>query len=132
MPTDAVPTNDAPARFAAVSLDCPDPAELGAFYAALLGLELAYSSADFAGIRLSPGVWLSLQRVADHRPPRWPDADAPQQSHLDLAVDDLDAGQQRAVGLGAAVAGTQPQPDRWRVMIDPAGHPFCLTPGMPD
>jgi hypothetical protein len=25
------------------------------------------------------------------------------------------------------LAGVQPRPDRFRVMIDPAGHPFCLV-----
>jgi predicted enzyme related to lactoylglutathione lyase len=58
----------------------------------------------------------------------WPDPREPKRIHLDLAVDDLDAAQQRAVELGAKVADPQPAPDRWRVMIDPAGHPFCLSP----
>jgi hypothetical protein len=26
----------------------------------------------------------------------------------------------------------QPSPDRWRVLIDPAGHPFCLTTLIPE
>jgi hypothetical protein len=26
-----------------------------------------------------------------------------------------------------ATAPTQPGPERWRAMVDPAGHPFCLT-----
>jgi len=30
-----------------------------------------------------------------------------------------------AIGAGATLAGFQPQ-DTVRVMIDPAGHPFCL------
>ena len=45
--------------------------------------------------------------------------------HLDIAVDDLAAAVDDAVGLGATVAGYQPQDDV-RVMLDPAGHPFCL------
>jgi hypothetical protein len=31
-----------------------------------------------------------------------------------------------AVNHGARVSEFQPDP-RWRVMLDPAGHPFCLT-----
>lgn len=27
---------------------------------------------------------------------------------------------------------TQPAPDRWRVLIDPAGHPFCITTLIPE
>nr|WP_239484602.1 VOC family protein [Streptomyces sp. CS081A] len=29
--------------------------------------------------------------------------------------------------LGATVPADQPRPDLWRVVLDPAGHPFCLT-----
>jgi hypothetical protein len=46
--------------------------------------------------------------------------------HLDLAVSDLDAAEAEAIRLGARRAGEQPHPTRWRVMLDPAGHPFCL------
>lgn len=45
--------------------------------------------------------------------------------HLDLEVDDLDRAVAHAVSVGAELAGFQPQLDV-RVMIDPAGHPFCL------
>jgi hypothetical protein len=37
-----------------------------------------------------------------------------------------------ALALGAAKANTQPSPDRWRVLLDPAGHPFCITTLIPD
>ena len=26
----------------------------------------------------------------------------------------------------------QPSPDLWRVLLDPAGHPFCIGWGHPD
>jgi Glyoxalase-like domain len=45
--------------------------------------------------------------------------------HLDIQVNDLDAAIADAVGLGARVAEFQPQ-DNVRVLLDPAGHPFCL------
>jgi len=117
------------ARFYGVGLDSPRPAELGAFYAALLGVELTHSAAEYAGLQLPGGAWLLIQGAPDHVPPRWGDPSAPQQLHLDLLVDDLDAGQARAVELGATVADPQPQPDRWRVLVDPSGHPFCLALG---
>jgi hypothetical protein len=41
--------------------------------------------------------------------------------HLDIGVRDLAA----AVELGAALPSHQPQADV-RVLLDPAGHPFCL------
>ncbi len=47
------------------------------------------------------------------------------QVHLDVEVDDLDAGVAYAVEAGATLAEFQPQDDV-RVLIDPVGHPFCL------
>jgi hypothetical protein len=31
------------------------------------------------------------------------------------------------IRLGALKADAQPSPDEFRVLIDPAGHPFCLV-----
>ncbi len=46
--------------------------------------------------------------------------------HFDFQVGDLDAAVDDAVTLGATVADAQPQ-ENVRVLIDPAGHPFCLV-----
>jgi hypothetical protein len=54
------------------------------------------------------------------------------QLHLDLAVSDLDTEAARILALGANKAAVQPNPDKWRVLIDPAGHPFCITVLIPD
>ena len=70
------------------------------------------------------GVAVTMMRVADHVPPRWPAAGG---LHLDVSVTDLEPAVAAAVELGAAQADHQAQPDRWRVLLDPAGHPFCLT-----
>ena len=45
--------------------------------------------------------------------------------HLDIGVSDLEAAVHDAVALGAELQTHQPQDDV-RVMLDPAGHPFCL------
>ena len=45
--------------------------------------------------------------------------------HLDIAVDDLAGAVADAVELGATLHEHQPQ-DEVHVMLDPAGHPFCL------
>ena len=45
--------------------------------------------------------------------------------HFDFQVDDLDAAVADAVALGAKLATHQPQ-EHVRVLLDPAGHPFCL------
>jgi catechol 2,3-dioxygenase-like lactoylglutathione lyase family enzyme len=118
-------------RLGSVSLDCPDPHPLAEFYARLLGVEVAFDSENFSAVKLD-GLWLSMQRVTDHRPPTWPAPGTPQQIHLDFAVDDLDTGEAKAIEAGATKADGQPSPDRWRVMLDPAGHPFCLSTLIPE
>ena len=45
--------------------------------------------------------------------------------HLDIAVDDLESSVADALALGARLSDFQPQDDV-RVLLDPAGHPFCL------
>nr|WP_166389321.1 VOC family protein [Nocardioides ochotonae] len=45
--------------------------------------------------------------------------------HLDIEVDDLEQAVAYAVEVGAEQAKYQPQ-ETVRVMLDPAGHPFCL------
>ncbi len=53
--------------------------------------------------------------------------DVPQQAHIDIDVANLDGAEVAVLRLGAQKATTQPRPDRFPVMIDPAGHPFCLV-----
>jgi hypothetical protein len=45
--------------------------------------------------------------------------------HLDFQVGDLESAVEEARALGARDADAQFQPNA-HVMIDPAGHPFCL------
>jgi hypothetical protein len=45
--------------------------------------------------------------------------------HLDFEVTDLDQAVAHALSLGAELPDHQPQ-DTVRVLLDPAGHPFCL------
>jgi catechol 2,3-dioxygenase-like lactoylglutathione lyase family enzyme len=110
-------------RFVGVSLDCADPAELAEFYRRLLGGRLLWSRPSSVGVQV-PGLLLVPQRVAGYRPPVWPGTSV---VHLDLtAGEQLDGPVERALALGARLADPQPDP-RWRVLLDPAGHPFCLT-----
>jgi hypothetical protein len=43
-------------------------------------------------------------------------------------TDDLDTAEARCRELGATKPVHQPAPDRYRVLLDPSGHPFdiCL------
>jgi hypothetical protein len=118
------------ARQVFVSLDCAEPAPLAEFWAAMLGGEVMFTTATAVGVR-TDWMWLTAIRVPDYQPPSWPGGDIPKQIHLDLGVTDLDATVAEAERLGARLAPVQPAPDRWRVLLDPAGHPFCLTTQIP-
>lgn len=113
------------ARIAAINLDCPDPPMLATFWAALLGGEVAVETPGFCAVRVG-STYLGTIRVDGYVPPTWPASDRPQQIHLDLAVDDLDDAEARALELGATKEQHQPSPERSRVLRDPAGHPFCF------
>lgn len=120
------------ARLASISIDCPDPDALATFYADLLGLEEAFAAPDRSLVCLSgAGPMLTLMKVPDYTAPAWPEGPQRQQMHFDLAAEDLDADVAAAEALGARQAALQPQPQVWRVMLDPAGHPFCLTVARP-
>jgi hypothetical protein len=119
------------ARLGAVSLDAADPAPVARFYQEFLGLEVYFDSPDFVALT-GASTLLTIQRVADLPPADWPSGPVPKQMHLELSVEDLDEAEKAAVALGARKAANQPAPDRWRVMIDPAGHPFCLSNAIPD
>jgi hypothetical protein len=115
------------ARRVFVSLDCADATPLAEFWAAILGGEIMFATATgTVGVR-TDSIWLTCIEVPDHRPPTWPEAGTPKQIHLDLAVRDLETAVVEAERLGATLAAAQPAPDQWRVLLDPAGHPFCLT-----
>ncbi|MDQ4503524.1 VOC family protein [Sinomonas sp. ASV322] len=112
------------ARFPTVVIDCPDPAQLAAFYASLLDWKIEASS-DWADLRADYGDCISFQKVEGYRAPKWPTQDVPQQMHLDVVVDDLDEAEAAVLSLGATKADFQPG-TTFRVFLDPAGHPFCL------
>jgi catechol 2,3-dioxygenase-like lactoylglutathione lyase family enzyme len=119
------------ARLGAVALDAPDPAALSRFYQDILGVEVMFDSPDFIALK-GASTLLTIHRVADLPAASWPQGPVPKQIHLDLAVADLDAAEKAVLAAGAVKAGVQPAPDRWRVLIDPAGHPFCLCIGIPE
>lgn len=113
-------------RLVAVTLDCPDPHELAEFYRHVLGGQLRASNEDFVVLICDGTTRLDFQRVSHHRPSQWPDGET-LNAHLDIAVDDLDHAEQQLSALGAVPATFQPDATRFRVLIDPAGHPFCIA-----
>ena len=114
------------ARLAMVNIDCADPRELAAFYAQVLGWQVTHDEEEYAMIT-GEGTALGFGRVDGYTPPAWPDRSGVKQFHLDLSVQDLAAAETACRQLGATVPDFQPGEDRWRVLLDPAGHPFCLS-----
>jgi predicted enzyme related to lactoylglutathione lyase len=116
------------ATIAMISLECANPAGQARFYADMLGWEVTHSEDEYAMI--SDGTTsLGWGRRAGYQPPTWAeggDEDAPKRYHVDVYVEDLDDGETRTVKLGATKPDFQPGEARWRVMLDPDGHPFCL------
>jgi predicted enzyme related to lactoylglutathione lyase len=112
------------ARFPSIVIDCPDPGASAAFYSAMLDWKAEVSS-GWAEIRAEYGQCICFQQVQDYSPPSWPGQEVPQQMHLDVVVDDLDAGEAAVLELGATKHEHQPG-TTFRVFLDPAGHPFCL------
>jgi catechol 2,3-dioxygenase-like lactoylglutathione lyase family enzyme len=126
-------------RVTSVTIGAPDPRELAHFYARLLGWPVTHEDGPrpgaqpedgWAQLRPPPGEWgptLNFEYEADYVAPVWPSAAGEQQimEHLDIAVESLQEPVAWAVEQGARLAKFQPQEDV-RVMLDPAGHPFCL------
>ena len=103
---------------------CPDARALASFYAALLGMRIiredwvviAKDERSFPRLAFGNGP-------SEYRPPRWPDPEHPQQLHLDIPVDNLEAAEELALRLGATRLQDK---GAYRSYADPVGHPFCL------
>ncbi|KNX38405.1 VOC family protein [Luteipulveratus halotolerans] len=109
-----------------VTIDCADPARLAAFWSALLDRPLTqeHEGPDWAtiGSRDDPLPRLNFQRVPE-----------PQQGkvrlHLDVRVDDIEAGRRQVEDLGGRATGERHDYDEGVVMVmaDPEDHVFCLV-----
>jgi len=117
-----------PSHYWGAVLDAPDAHALADFYARLLGWQIQKNEPGWATLKPADGVaYLGFQTSPEYVPPVWPPVDGRQQQmlHLDLEVADLEAAVAAAVEAGATLAEFQPQ-QTVRVLLDPAGHPFCL------
>lgn len=126
-------------QLTSVTLGAPDPRALAKFYAALLSGEVCDSEPPRPGEPDEAG-WAQVQTQGDHgrltlnfeyercyERPVWPSEPGRPQTmeHLDIYVEDLERATEWALQCGAVPAAHQPQRDV-RVLLDPAGHPFCL------
>jgi catechol 2,3-dioxygenase-like lactoylglutathione lyase family enzyme len=115
------------ARLQLTALECRDPETLAQFYGRITGWRVGHREDDWVQLDSGGGPTLAFQLAPGHQPPTWPQPDGAQQAHLDFVVDDLDAGEQAVLAIGARRTDVQPEPDAFRVCLDPAGHPFCLV-----
>ncbi|MFC7487153.1 VOC family protein [Knoellia sp. CPCC 206453] len=108
-----------------LSLDSSDASRDAKFWSAVLGWDVSAEGEGYAMLT-GPDHALGFGTLPDHEEPGWPNEHGTKQFHLDLAVDDLDAAAAQCVELGATLPDEQPG-ETWRVLLDPSGHPFCLT-----
>ena len=113
------------ASLAMITLDSPDPEDSARFWSAILGWDIAHAEHDYAMLT-GPSHALGFGRVEGYQAPGWPNENGSKQFHFDLAVADLETAAEVAIGLGATQPAEQPG-ETWRVLLDPSGHPFCLT-----
>jgi hypothetical protein len=130
--------------FLQVVLDTTDARSLAEFYRNLLGFVYRAGDEPPAGVQVDERGrdWLvihhpsGLPRIAFQQVPAlrrstWPQAEVPQQLHLDLTVPtlrDLEMQHERALELGATLLHdrSHDEEEPLRVYADPAGHPFCI------
>jgi glyoxalase superfamily protein len=116
-----------------VVLDCPEPAVLAEFYRGLIGGEVDRPDRRWmlnelwSTLHTDTGLVIGFQRADDFQPPAWPDPAKPQQFHLDIGVADLGVAEAAALALGATLLDAGEEGRIWRILADPAGHPFCLV-----
>jgi hypothetical protein len=111
-----------------VVLEAPDPIPVLEFWSAMLEVPIKLGDDGGGALDFGQGVgYLAVQKAEVYEPPVWPPEPGKQgmQLHLDIEVSDLALATEHAIELGATLAEHQPQDDV-RVLLDPAGHPFCL------
>ena len=119
-------------RMSGPCLDAADVQVLARFYERMLGWELKELGPRWGLVRPADGIGkIEIQYEPNHVPPTWPSrpGEPTMQLHLDVWVEDVAAGVAWAIECGAREAEHQPpnrDPSRLRILLDPAGHPFCL------
>lgn len=111
------------ARIRTVIMNTTEPGRLADFWSRLLEVEVRDSAEDIVWLHAdSPGAAnVGFQqvgaKVAEHT-----------ETHLDVAVDDLDAAQRLIEELGGSLLITNVTDGgfEWRIMLDPDGNEFCI------
>ncbi|MBQ4040209.1 MAG: VOC family protein [Oscillospiraceae bacterium] len=118
--------------YMAVVLDSANSDALSAFYANMLGWERIKPDDEWIIVYNNESrnfPLITFQQIENYERPKWPAEKGKQQQmvHLDFHVDDVDEAVKHAISCGAVLSDIQLE-DAWRVMLDPAGHPFCILP----
>ena len=122
-----------PIRLTGIAIDCADAGPVARFYERLLGLEIGDFRPPHWAQLWDPagGAHLNIQSDPAYVAPTWPERPGEQAKmlHFEVQVDDLKAAVATAIEAGGTEAPWQPpdrNPERIRIMFDPAGHPLCL------
>jgi predicted enzyme related to lactoylglutathione lyase len=114
-------------RRQSVVFDTNDLAAESTFWAGVLGGTVSVDE-DWHTVSVDGEPRMEFQLAPNHVPPDWPDGE-PQQIHLDLYVDDVDAAHEEVLALGGRLlrsAEDTGSDSGFQVYADPSGHPFCL------
>jgi len=111
-----------------IAFDCPNAGILGDFYAKITGWNKEIEGEEYVALRAPEGILLVFQTVENYVPPVWPwDSEKQQQmAHIDFYVENLKEAEALAIKHGAKKSEIQYYEES-TVMLDPAGHPFCLS-----
>lgn len=115
-----------PIELAAITIDCADAVAMSRFYVEALDgvLERTYSGG--AWIRIGE-LLILIREVPGYLAPTWPGDGVPMQMHFEFWADDIVETQDFLQSFGATTPEFQPDREHGNlVMLDPAGHPFCI------
>ena len=115
-----------------ITIDCreEDIPDMIRFYAQLTGFEPEVYKGETMPTLLGKSIAISFFPVNHYDAPTFPSPAVGRQIHLDLYVTDLPAAIEFARSIGAKDSSRQFHPS-YHIMLDPAGHPFCLTTNGP-
>lgn len=123
------------ARLGGIAIDCGEgqAQAVAHFYEELLGYEVLDPGGPSWKQLNDPrtGLHLNIQGETWYQPPTWPEQPGQftKMLHFEVMTEDLAAAVATAVAAGGRQSPWQPanrDPDRIRIMLDPAGHPLCL------
>lgn len=119
-------------RWGAVCVDCSTDnfEDVVAFYRDILQVEVSQHEKRWAALMVDDRC-INIQAQDWYVPPVWPE-DASAQTkmiHFEMDTRDMEAAVALVIRSGGMEAPHQPHdrdPNQLRVMLDPAGHPFCI------